>query len=161
MRPIVILMFVILASACSNQPPQGNSHAADEAAIRQLLADSEAGLAAGDYDKFMSLYGDDSLVFFPNEPIIKGPEAIRSQITSSFGDPSISVSINTDKVDVAASGDMAYAYGTGVMHYTDADSGEKMEARSKWVSVFKKDANGHWRAVADIFNDSGPPTAAE
>ena len=161
MRPIVILMFVILASACSAEAPQADTRAADEAAIRQLLADSDAGFAERDYDKFMPMYADDAVLFFPNQPIMTGTDAIRSQIAASMGDPSVSMSIEPVKVDVARSGDLAYAYGTGVMHFKDAESGKMMEAHSKWVTVFRKGADGKWQAVADIFNDDGPPTAAE
>ena len=42
---------------------------------------------------------------------------------------------------------------------TDKDTGQKTEEKSKWVTVFKKQPDGSWQAVADIFNNDVPPPA--
>jgi len=160
MRLLVTLpVLVVLLSGCS-QAPAPAGRAADEAAIRQLLADSQKNFAARDFDQVMKFYSSDAVVFLPDRPMLKGADAIKAAMRDAFGDPNVAVVVKPDSVEVASSGDIAYGYGTGTSTITDPGSKSVTTARSKWVTVFRKQADGSWQAVADIYNSDGAPPPA-
>ncbi len=81
----------------------------------------------------------------PGRPLLTGERAIRSALVEAFGDPSVSVTVEVRSIQVAASGELAHAWGTGVMN-------AGRTSHSKWLAVFRK-RDGEWRAVVDIHNE--------
>jgi uncharacterized protein (TIGR02246 family) len=155
MRLFALPVVAVLFSGCSqSSAPVGR--AADEAAIRQLVAESEHNFAARDFDKVMRFYANDAAAFLPDRPMLKGSAAIKAAMRDAFGDPNVSVAVKTDRVEVASSGDIGYGYGTGISTITDPATKSVTTAQSKWVTVFKKQPDGSWQAVADIYNSDGP-----
>jgi ketosteroid isomerase-like protein len=61
-------------------------------------------------------------------------------------------------VEVARAGDMAYVLGTYQLTMTDPQ-GNPVNDHGKFVEVWKKQADGKWKAVADTFNSDLPPSA--
>ncbi len=61
-------------------------------------------------------------------------------------------------MEVANSGDLAYVSGTFEETATDA-SGRPVKDHGKYVEVFKKQADGTWKVVADIWNSDLPAVA--
>ena len=54
--------------------------------------------------------------------------------------------------------DLAYVSGSYELTENDA-SGKPMTDKGKYLEVWKKQANGSWKCVADIFNSDLPPAA--
>ena len=84
----------------------------EEASIRATDAQWLAAAKARDTEQAASFWSDDATILMPNSPPITVKEAIRAYVTESFKSPDFSIAWTTDKVVVAASGDMAYATGT-------------------------------------------------
>lgn len=147
---------LFLAPACQQQPPQApDTRAADEQALRDLENDWSKVAAAKDLDRFLGFYADDASVFEPNQPVKTGKEAIRADLTKFLATPGLTMNFQTVKVEVARSGDIAYTYGT----YTSSKTGPKgkpVEDKGKYVTVYKKQPDGKWKAVADIDNSDLP-----
>jgi len=66
-----------------------------------------------------------------------------------------SISWQTDKVEVARSGDLAYMTGTYQTTAKDPKA-QPVNDTGKFVEVWKKQADGKWKTVADIFNSDVP-----
>ncbi|MES1257843.1 MAG: hypothetical protein ABUS51_05420, partial [Acidobacteriota bacterium] len=79
------------------------------------------------------------------DPDREGTGAIRSGLKELLRDPNFSLNFVNSSVDVARSGDLAY---TGNLH-GDLN-----------VTVYRKETDGTWKAVADINNADGPVTPA-
>ncbi len=62
----------------------------------------------------------------------------------------------TVKVEVADSGDLGYAFGTYEQTAPDK-SGSLVNSVGKWMSVFRKQQDGSWGAIADTYNVDPPP----
>ena len=58
-------------------------------------------------------------------------------------------------MDVARSGEMGYIYGTYTLSMK-GPSGKIEDDKGKMVEVWKKQADGKWKCVADIFNTDLP-----
>ena len=147
---------VALAVGCSRQQPAPDTRAADEAAIRQ--ADIAFSDAAGkkQVDTFVSYYAPDASVFAPNAPIATGTEAIRKMWVQLVETPGFAISWQPVKVEAAGSGDLGYSYGTYEQTMKGPD-GNPVTDRGKNVAVWKKQSDGTWKTVADIFNSDLPP----
>ena len=149
------LALLLFASACTQQaPPRADTRAADEAAIRDLDAQWSKTAGAHDLDGTVAYYSDDAAVMASNVPVANTKEAIRA-IWAPMCAPDASVSWQVNKVDVARSSDLAYS--TGTYHDTVKDDQGKPETdKGKFLEVWKKQPDGKWKVVADIFNSDLP-----
>ena len=154
------LALLLLASACT-QPAPPDTRAADEAAIRDADAQWSKTAASGDSEGTVAYYADDASVLAPNAPIASGKPAIHAVWASLIG-PGTSISWLANKVEVARSSDLAYIEGTYQLTMKDPQ-GNPVNDKGKFVEVWKKQADGKWKVVADIFNTDLPlaPAPAE
>ena len=150
------LALLLLASGCASQPP-ADTRAADESAIRNLDTQWSKTAAANDLEGVVSYYTDDASMLPPNAPMATGKQAIRAIWSTMLG-PGVSVSWQVSKVEAARSGDLAYLMGAYLVTMKDP-KGKPIEDRGKLLEVWKKQADGQWKTVADIFNSDLPPAA--
>lgn len=150
------MVLLVLGSACTPPAPQPppDTRAADAAAIRQADSAGSARSLAHDLDGVVSIYADDAFVFPTDAPIANTKDQIRAAWASALT-PNSALSWKATKVDVARSGDMAYVIGTEAFTTTDS-KGAPTSGHGKYVEVWKKQADGTWKVVADIGNDDAP-----
>jgi uncharacterized protein (TIGR02246 family) len=146
---------VLFASACGQQAPP-DTRAADEATIKDLDAQWSKTAGARDLDGTVSYYTDDASMLPPNAPIANGKAAIRTS-WSAFLVPGTAVSWEANKVEVSRSSDLAYTMGDYQSTMKDS-KGKLVMDRGKYVEAWKKQADGKWKVVADIFNSDLPVT---
>ena len=149
------LLLLSLSFACQST---SDTRAADEAALRKL--DDEWSKAAGsrDVEKTVSYYSDDAVVMPPNIPTLTGKEPIRSLWKSMIDSPSFSGGWKVTKVEVARSGDLAYVSGNYEFNEKD-DSGKPLTDKGKYLEIWKKQSDGGWKCVADMFSSDLPAVA--
>ena len=150
-RSLVVLSVFLLG--CSQQPP--DTRAADEAAIRAAEAAWSKVAGAKQLDATVSYYSADASVLAPNAPIATTAEAIRATWAQMFALPGFAIQWQPTRVELARSGDLAFAQGTYEMTMT-GPQGSPVTDRGKYVDVWKKQADGAWKVVADIFNSDMP-----
>ena len=147
------LALLLFAAGCA-QPPPKDTRAADETTIRALDAQWLKSVAAKDVDATVGYYSDDASLLPPNAPIASDKASIRANWAALLM-PGNSLTWQADKVDVARSGDLAYAM--GVYQFTSKDAKGKTATDSgKFVEVWKKQADNTWKVAADIFNSDLP-----
>ncbi len=153
-RMLAVVAVLVLLVACA-QPPvtPPDTRPADEAAIRAAATDWAKAGEAKDVEKFLSFYSDDATVYPPGAPAASGADALRKLWTELFALPEIQVKIASTKIEAARSGDMAYETGTFEQSFKDK-KGKPVNITGKYVVVWKKQANGQWKAFADIFNNN-------
>lgn len=149
---------VLFAIGCSGPQPAPDTRAADEAAIRQTNTAWSKTAEAKQLEAMVAYYADDASVFPPNAPIVTGKEAIRKVLAPLFEMPGFYLTWQATKVEVSRSGDLAYSSGPYEQRFNDP-KGNPVTDRGKGVTVWKKQADGSWKAVADIFNSDLPPAA--
>ncbi|MCP4327713.1 MAG: DUF4440 domain-containing protein [Alphaproteobacteria bacterium] len=113
----------------------------------KLFKDKDAAAIA-------AFYADDGLFLPPNAAPIQGQGPIGEMWTTLTQMPGVAFSIATERLEIAASGDLAYDYGVYDLAY-DGDNG-RVTDRGKYVVVWKR-VDGGWRVAADIFNSNGAP----
>src|SRR2546425_4107221 len=142
--------FVCLASSADTKIEQ---------TLRDLDAQWSAAAGAKDVDKTVSYYAESALVMPPNASAATTKEAIRNAWKEMLTTPGAAISWKATKVEVAKSGDLAYVSGTYEETMTDA-SGKSVKDHGKYVEIFKKQADGTWKVVADIWNSDLPASAS-
>lgn len=127
-----------------------------EAAKRAIrIADLEMAKAVSDrnLEKFNTLVADDA-VFFGRD-VSRGREAVAKAWLPLFTDPSMFLKWQPDEVHVSAGGDLGYSIGTYERMSKDP-SGRPTTATGTYVSIWRKQADGRWRAVLDIGTPGNP-----
>jgi uncharacterized protein (TIGR02246 family) len=140
---------LLCMAGCGTSAPK-DTRAADESAIRDLDAQWAKAASAKDVDAAVEYYSDDASLLAPNEPIASDKQSIRAVWSSMLGSDT-SLNWQASKVEVARSGDLAYLMGVYQLTTTDPQA-KPVADRGKFVEVWKKQADGNWKAVADIFN---------
>lgn len=138
-------------SAAEHQKEMQQSLAADEAAIRANSAAWSKASQAKDVDKAVSFYADDALEFVNHGQLLKGKDAIHKEWAELLSQPGPGLSFATTGLEVAKSGDLAYEYGTYEM-VTLNKRKKATDEKGKYVVVWKKQADGQWKAAVDIDN---------
>jgi ketosteroid isomerase-like protein len=151
-------VLVMCAAGCGKEEPK-DTRVADEAAIRNTDTQWAKAAAAKDVDATVAYYSDDASLLPPNAPMASDKASIRAAWAGLVG-PDTSLSWQATKVEAARSGDLGYVMGTYEMESKDA-SGKAESDRGKFVEVWKKQADGNWKAAVDIFNSDLPVAAAK
>ena len=149
--PIVATLLVLAISGCA---PQVDVEA-ERAAIRGVLAQRVQAWNDKDVERVLSFNTKDSSWFPPNAPIASGQEAMRALFPHMVESPGFAVSAETTAVEVSRAGDLAYSPGIYEITVNDPE-GNPVTTVGKWVSVWKKQADGSWKVVAHIWNLDGP-----
>jgi ketosteroid isomerase-like protein len=119
-----------------------------------LAADTAWGETTGDLDKFVSYYTPDATSYPPGRPAANGTNAIREGVKNMMAAPGFSLKWTANKAD--ASGDLGYTAGTYVMTMNNP-AGNPVSENGKFVTMWKKQGDGAWKVVQDIFNSDAPP----
>jgi ketosteroid isomerase-like protein len=149
---------LMLVAGCNTAPPAVDTKAAEDA-VRAADAAWSKAAAALDVAAAGSYYADDAVVMPPNSPIVNG-KAAAQQAWAAMLVPGNSVSWTASTVTSAGSGDLVYVQGT----YTASmkgPNGKAMADQGKYLEVWKKQADGSWKAVEDIWNSDMPAVAVK
>jgi len=149
---------VLLIVGCSQAPPPAppDTRAADEKTIRDAEVVWNQDWAAKDPDKIISHYADDATLMIPDVPLMKGKDAMRPVLAQMLADKNASLTFATSSAEVSKAGDLAYTQGTYTLVLTNPKTKKPMTEKGKYVTVYKKQADGTWKAVEDINNEDAP-----
>lgn len=147
---------VALVAGCSE--PAANTDA-DVKALKDNEVQWNKDYEAKDAAKITAHYADDAVLMNPGMPASKGKAAIQKTITDMAGDPALSLKFEADHVEVAKGGDVGYTQGHYTMTMTDPATKKPMNDHGSYVTVYKKQADGSWKAVQDAAISEVPPPA--
>jgi len=121
-------------------------HAMDEEFMRLLAAGELEQLTA-------NFYAEDAHFLPPNLPAFVGRPAIQQALGGLIAAGLNQLILRTDKIEV--SGDLTYAIGRYQLTIKPA-SGAEIHDEGKYLLVYRRQPDGQWRAVADMFNSDLP-----
>jgi ketosteroid isomerase-like protein len=145
-----------VTAGCS-QPAASDMSAEAASAVKDQDTQWSKTAGTNDLDGTVAYYTDDASLLPPNAPIATGKQAIRGVWTGLLS-PDATVSWEVTKADGARSGELAYVQ--GVYQITPKNpKAQSLADHGKLVEVWKKQADGKWKVVSDIFNSDLPAPA--
>jgi ketosteroid isomerase-like protein len=150
-----VLLSALLVAACGEAPRAGPA-AGDVATLRAADSLLQLALTARDADRAAAFYAEDAVLLPVAEPIVEGRTAIRDEWRHLFAIPGYSAAAGLVAAVTSADGTLGYTRGTYASPMLAPDGQEVVE-RGKWVSVWRRDPEGRWRIVVDIYNTDAPP----
>lgn len=123
----------------------------EKKALIQAEADFETARTQKGMEGWLSFFAEDTANIIPGKPITFSKADMREQLNKTWN-PDITLKWQPVKVDVADSGDLAYTIGTWQLTGKNR-KGEPISMTGKYVTVWKKQADGTWKVAADIGNE--------
>jgi len=143
------LCLALIVASCEKPAPP-DTREADIKAITDLEDSWSKVIGTKDTDKFASYYAPDASLYVTGLPAMHGAEDISKGLKAFMADPNFSSTFKTSRVHVARSGDLACSEGTYAQTATDPASKKKVSEKGNYVTCWMKQADGNWKAVADI-----------
>ncbi len=163
-RSVTIAALGLLALAACTQappPPPPDTRAADEKSFHDEVTAFLSDWGSKDLEKIVSHYSDDASVEIPDMPVIQSKDAMRNALKPFLADANFSFAAASDKMEIAKGGDLAYVQGHYTLTSTDPKTKKKVTEIGKFVTVFKRQADGSWKAVQDINNEDAAPAPSK
>jgi ketosteroid isomerase-like protein len=154
-RAAMLVACLATLAAC-NRPPkapvQQDARSTEEAAIRATSGRvGESGGGEGPSKRPCRTTADDASMFPPNMPIVTGPDARRRTWAALLAPPDLIFSNSATKVEAGAIR-RSRLRNRHVRRIIQGCRGNPLRVTGKYVVVWKKQANGQWKAIVDIFN---------
>jgi uncharacterized protein (TIGR02246 family) len=157
-RSIVLSAAVAMAALASCQQAGADkavkADKVDTAAIESQLKQAETrwnrAYAEHDSATLAGAYADDAALANPGAPLVTGIDSIRKETAAFAADPNLKVQFASDRIQVAASGDLAYTRGHFTMTMTDPATRKPTASSGSYLTVWKKQTDGEWKAVEDF-----------
>jgi len=152
---VCIIVILLLGLAACQQAAEIPAFTEQDRAQIVATTNAVVEIANGskNWDRYAELYYAPEGAALPaNAPIVQGRQAIAEWLKSF--PPIIEMKIEHQTIE--GDGNLAYVYGTYHMKTGSPDSDEIMEDRGKYIEVWKRQADGGWLIIYDIFNSDLP-----
>jgi ketosteroid isomerase-like protein len=98
-----------------------------------------------------SFYAEDATVYPPSDVVFVGRDPAQKYWAAAFADPTYTLSWKTVSAESSKDGELGFTAGTYEESYKGAD-GKMVKNTGKYVCVWKRDKQGKWKAIHDIWN---------
>jgi ketosteroid isomerase-like protein len=115
---------------------------------------------SGDAGALAGHYAAGATLMVPGTAPMVGTAAIKAGLAEALTDKAFTLTFASDKVDVSSSGDLAAARGSYTETATDPKTKAVVTGKGSYVTVYKPQPDGAWKAVWDI-NTPGPPPPSQ
>jgi ketosteroid isomerase-like protein len=153
---------LMLLSGCKMDGKRHHGHA-DAAAIEKDIRGIETQWVADyntrDVDKLAGHYSDDAALANPGAALAADSAARRAALTQFVADPTLKIDFASDRVLVAKSGDLISSRGHYTMTSTDPATKQPKTETGSYLTVYKKQPDGAWKAVEDFITPGAPAVA--
>jgi ketosteroid isomerase-like protein len=153
MKNLFLIPFILLFYCCGDIPVDQNAEAEK---LMQLSKDWAQAAMERDVEKVAAFWADDAVIMSPDEPAMKGITAIRQMVAESMQIPGFEVQWEPQEAFVSKGGDLGYVLIKNYFKIPTDTLGNTTVIYNKGVEIWKKQSDGQWKNVVDIYN--GDPT---
>jgi len=121
---------------------------------REWAKVSSTGTSA---DSVLAFWTDDARVLLPGQPEMSGKAAIRKMVLGALKTPGFHITWTPERAAVARSGDLGYTYGANEVTAPDS-AGRLVTTPGRYLTVWRKGADGRWRCVQDYSTPASATT---
>lgn len=146
----IATLLLIFIGVCGCQDHNADSKAEGEK-LMQISREWSRSAATDSVEKTLSYWADDAVVMSPGQPPLKGKKAIREMVEGTAKIPGFKISWEPLSVSIAKSGDMAYMIEQNQITVNDS-LGKPVTEFNKGVTIWRKETDGSWKNIVDIWN---------
>lgn len=157
----LIVAAAILAgtAACAPEPPSADLDA-ERAALREADRQYTKLMMAKDAAGVSALYAPDATMYPPDGATVSGLEGVRGFAAEFTAVPGLTIgSVRPLVVEVSRDGDLGYTINAVEMTVPD-EAGNPVTQRLRDVHLWRKEEDGSWRVVVDVWNVEAAPATA-
>ena len=151
------ILAIMLLSSCTNQSNavtiSNDANDSTDAISAINKADSlwDDQSAHNSAEGWLSFYTNDAIMMPPGEKSCTDIASRATSIKAMFAMPAAHMRFQATKTEVSKSGDLGYSSGVYQFSYKDA-AGKEMHEIGKFCETWKKQADGNWKCIVDIWN---------
>ena len=150
---LIVLVFCCLSLIFSKGLLAGAEDDSFRAAVEDIFATYSAANMNKDVDGWIALWDEEGIKMSPNIHSIVGKEAIREfKHRKSQSPDDLEQIIKAEDTQLA--GDFGFAHGTYFVSVTPKGGGEAKTKEGKFLTIFKKQADGSWKIYRDSVSDN-------
>ena len=164
-----MIAITILLTACNNQSQVADlqktidslktiiaqDHSSESADIIKADSAWSAVSEKKSAEGWLNYYSADAIMMPPGEKTCPDATSREASIKNMFATPGLLLTFHSTKAEVSKSGDLGYADGVYDMKSKDAKGNDYHET-GKYTEIWKKQADGSWKCVSDIWNADTP-----
>ena len=157
--PLAVAGFACAALLSCHTGVGGHISEPDKDAIRKVVEQATRTIAppTSDVDAYAKLYyADDARVLPPNHATVTGREAISALFRSEGSIQEFRLTI----LALEGRNDLAYVHGAYQMSLTPPGAAEPVGDKGKYVEIWKKQRDGSWKVILDVYNSDLPAPAS-
>ncbi len=125
-------------------------------ALREADARGKQTVVEKDSDGVLSWLAEDATNYPPNAPPAEGKEAFRRSFEEAFALPGFAVNYpEPSKVVVSSGGDLGYTVSAEEITVNNAE-GNPTTVLSHYLAVWRKEADGTWKVIENMWNFAEP-----
>lgn len=128
----------------------------DIEAVKKVLKDYGESNLAGDAKSWAELHAIDVVKMPPDKPAITSREALYEGKVKKFAKTKV-VGWNLEAKEVEIMGDRAYTWGVYKVEVEVLKTGGIINVDGKFLTIYRKEADGSWVITHDCFNSNIPP----
>lgn len=154
-----LLTVVLVASLIT----AGCSKSIDVEAERAALLDTdramESAVEAGDRDRVISYWVDDSTIIPAGMPVVRGKDAILEFVAVNRAQPGFSIMWEPRQAVVSQDGSLGYTIGDYEVSL-DGPEGSKIKRHGRYIQTWRRDEAGSWKCDVEVqapLNMAGGP----
>jgi uncharacterized protein (TIGR02246 family) len=151
--------FFVLLLSCNDAPKSEEDLAAAIEAIQRHNVAFEQALSNSDIEALMAEIDDNAVWMPPDEVPLAGKDAIRSFYEGIFSQVDFEGKLDPNNQELRVFGDWAVFRAVLVGSATPSGGGEAIPIANKLVNLLRREPDGTWKHVWDIWNAMpGPPS---
>ena len=159
--PVTLAAFAALsASGCTKSAQASGDTAQITDSIKAQEAQWQKDYAAKDINALAGHYADDAALAGPGDPVATSDSERRKLLQGFVTDPNLKLAFSSDRVEVAQSGDLASSRGHYSMTITDKATSKPVDSTGTYLTVYRKQKDGSWKAIEDFITPGPAPAAA-
>jgi uncharacterized protein (TIGR02246 family) len=152
MRTILTCAAILACAACNQTTPASAPKAgaaADSQALDQMEAAQITAVNAHDLAGATAPYAEDAVFINERGEASKGRDSITAAFKGFVTDPALKMDYHPGAKTMSQSGDVAYSTSEFTETYTDPATKKPVTIKGTNLSVWRKQADGSWKLVAD------------
>ena len=153
---------LLVAVGCSAQPQADTGAggaavdmAAEEAALRAAAEAYHAAASSKDAAAVVALYDEDALMVPPNADLVRGLGGVQGYRFGFIETAGVELEFELLRVEVSEAGDIGWTIAIGEITINQAE-GPPGRDQVRDFHTWKKQADGSWKVVVDIWNSGVP-----